>query len=68
MIITYGILISYNAVNNYIPLSRRTEVSDNAVRQFFHPKAVGRDSGVPFSLSNFLENILQSTKSKMSPT
>ena len=33
-----------------------------------NPKAVGRDSGVPFSLSNFLEDILQPTSSKMSQT
>ena len=32
------------------------------------PQAVRRDSEVPFSLSNFLENILQPTTSEMSPT
>ena len=31
-----------------------------------NPQAVGRDSGVQLSLSNFLEDILQPTKSKMS--
>ena len=34
----------------------------------FYPKAARRDSGVPFSLINFLEDILQPTKSNMSPT
>ena len=32
-----------------------------------NPQAVGIDSGVQFSLSNFLEDILQPTSSKMSP-
>ena len=32
------------------------------------PQTVGRDSGVPFSLGNFQEDILLPTKSKMSPT
>ena len=31
-------------------------------------QAAGRDSGVPFSLSNFLEDILQPKSSKISPT
>ena len=31
-------------------------------------QAVGMDSGVQFSLINFIENILQPTSSKMSPT
>ena len=34
----------------------------------FNPQAVGWDTGVPFSLSNFLEDILQPTSFKMSPT
>ena len=29
-----------------------------------NPQAVGRDSGVPISLSNFLEDILQQTSCK----
>ena len=33
-----------------------------------NPQAVGMDSGVQFCLSNFLEDILQPTSSKMSPT
>ena len=33
-----------------------------------NPQAVGMDSGVQFSLSNFLEDILQPTSSKMTPT
>ena len=33
-----------------------------------NPQAVGWDSGVPFSLRNFLEDILQPTSCKMSPT
>ena len=36
--------------------------------QNFNPQAVGMNSGVQFSLSNFLEDILQPTSSKMSPT
>ena len=36
--------------------------------KLFNPQAVGMDSGVQFSLSNFLEDILQPTSSKMSPT
>ena len=42
------------------------------MRSFMHhytnPQAVGGDSGAPFSLSNFLEDILQSTSFKMSTT
>ena len=34
---------------------------------FFNPKTVGMDSGVQFSLSNFLEDILQPTSAKTSP-
>ena len=37
-------------------------------RQKLNFQAVGMDSGVQFSLSNFLEDILQPTSSKMSPT
>ena len=35
---------------------------------FINPQAVGMDSGVQFSLSNFLEDILQPKSSKTSPT
>ena len=35
---------------------------------YFNPQAVGWDSEVPFSLSNFLEDILQLKSLKMSPT
>ena len=34
----------------------------------FNTQAVGMDSGVQFSLRNFIEDILQPTSSKMSPT
>ena len=37
-------------------------ISKIGQRTDFNPQAVGRDSGVPFSLSNFLEDILQPTK------
>ena len=33
-----------------------------------NPQTVGMDSGVKFCLSNFLEDILQPTSSKMSQT
>ena len=35
---------------------------------WINPQAVGRYSGVPLSLGNFLEDILQPTVSKMAPT
>ena len=39
-----------------------------ASKLLFNTQAVGMDSGVQFSLSNFIENVLQPTSSKMSPT
>ena len=38
------------------------------VDKYVNPKAVGMDSGVQFSLSNFLEDILEPKSSKISPT
>ena len=35
---------------------------------FINSQTVGRDSGVPFSLCNFLEDILPPTSFKMTPT
>ena len=34
----------------------------------FNPQAVGRDTGVQLSLSNFQDDILKPTSFKMSPT
>ena len=36
--------------------------------KLINPQAVGRDSGVPFSLSNFLDDILKPTSIKVFPT
>ena len=41
---------------------------ENGCKNEFNTQAVGMDSGVQFSLSNFIEDILQPTSSKMSPT
>ena len=49
-------------------LSKSKIIRNRLAGPFFNPKAVGMDSGVQFSLSNFLEDILQPTTSKMSPT
>ena len=43
-------------------------MNNNTIYNNLNPQAVGMDSGVQFSLSNFLEDILQVTSSKMSPT
>ena len=44
------------------------ETTTTPGRSVVNPQAVGRDSGLPFCLRNFLENILQPTTSKILPT
>ena len=49
-------------------LENDTLVSDFHLNSHLNPQVVRGDSGVPLCLSNFLEDILQPTSFKMSPT
>ena len=60
-----------NCCSNKVTFLKRNflffSFTENEEREL-NPQAVGRDSGVSFSFSNFQEDDLQPTRSKMSPT